>query len=361
MVERCPDGNPYHVLTVLQESLPDGRTRCLVCPRKCVIPEGKYGVCKTKLNVNGVLCEVNYGKVSSVAMDPIEKKPFFHFMPGTYAYSIGTVGCNLMCEHCQNWVISQSNPEDFPYLRDLSPEEAVKDALDLGASSIAFTYNEPTIVSIEWVVETAKLAKEKGLAILSVTNGYWSEEARDRLIPLIDGANVDVKAFTDEFYRKVAKAPSLKPVLDTVKALKEAGRHVEVTYLIIPTLNDDPDEIRNFARWVVREVGDDTPVHFSRFYPQFRMTNLPPTPTEVIKNAIRIAREEGVKYVYSGNVPGDPDENTYCPSCGELLIRRWGFSIEKCNLTDENRCPRCGEPISIIGKCREGGGWARML
>ncbi len=361
MAKKCPDDNPYHVVAELQEPLGDGRVRCLACPRKCIIPPGMYGLCKTKLNVNGTLCEVNYSKVSSVAMDPIEKKPFFHFMPGSYAYSIGTVGCNLFCEHCQNWVISQSDPESFRYLRDLPPEEAVREAVELGASSIAFTYNEPTIVSMEWVVDAARLAKDFGLATLSVTNGYWSEEARERLIPLIDAANVDVKAFSDDFYRKVTKAPFLKPVLDTVIALKRAGKHVEVTYLIIPTLNDGEEEIRAFARWIVQEVGDDTPVHFSRFYPHFRMKNLPPTPIETIKRAIRIARDEGVKFVYSGNVPGDPDENTYCPRCGTLLIRRFGFTIEKCNLSEDSKCPECGEPIPIVGPCTETREWLGYL
>ncbi len=361
MVKKCPDDNPYHVVAELQEPLGDGRVRCLACPRKCIIPPGMYGVCKTRLNVDGVLCEVNYGKVSSVAMDPIEKKPFFHFMPGTYAYSIGTVGCNLFCDHCQNWIISQSDPETFSYLRDLQPDVAVKEAIELGASSIAFTYNEPTIVSMEWVVKTAKLAKKHGLATLSVTNGYWSEEARRRLIPLIDAANVDVKAFTDEFYRKVTKTPFLKPVLDTVIALKRAGKHVEVTYLIIPTLNDNPDEIKAFARWVVNEVGDETPVHFSRFYPHFRMKHLPPTPIKTIERATGIAREEGVKYVYSGNLPGDPNENTYCPNCGTLLIKRYGFTVEKCNITENNKCPKCGQSIPIVGRCRESRGRMSFL
>ena len=356
MTRRCPDGSPHRVESSLYEKLSNNRVRCLTCPRKCIIPEGFYGLCRTKVNVNGTLCEVNYGLVSSVALDPIEKKPFFHFMPGTLTYSIGTVGCNLFCEHCQNWLISQQDAEKFPNLRVLPPEEAVDEALSFGASSIAFTYNEPTIVSIEWVKDAARLARERGLKTLSVTNGYWSEEARELLMPLIDGANVDVKAFRDEFYQRVTKAPSMQPVLDTVVELKRNGKHVEVTYLIIPTLNDDPEEIRDFARWVVEEVGDDVPVHFSRFYPMYRMRHLPPTPVSTIERAVKIAREEGVKFVYSGNVPGDPNESTYCPNCGELLIERYGFSIQRCNLTEDNRCPRCGEKIPIVGTCSESSG-----
>ncbi|MEM0017266.1 MAG: AmmeMemoRadiSam system radical SAM enzyme [Candidatus Korarchaeum sp.] len=356
MVEDCPNGGAHRVRAKLQESLGDGRVRCLACPRKCVIPEGMYGLCKSKLNVEGTLCEVNYGMMSGVAMDPIEKKPLFHFMPGSRTYSIGTVGCNLFCEHCQNWVISQSEPESFTHLTYLPPEEAIEEALNYGASSIAFTYNEPTVVSMEWVCETAELARRNGLATVSVTNGYWSEEARERLIPLIDAANVDVKAFTDDFYRRVAKAPFLKPVLDTVIALKRAGKHVELTYLIIPGYNDGEDEIRAFSRWVVREVSSDTPVHFSRFFPHYRMKRVPPTPVDTIRRAVKIAKEEGVKYVYAGNVPGDPSENTYCPECGTLLIRRYGFSIERCNLTEDGRCPNCGELIPIVGRCRTSGG-----
>lgn len=361
MVEACPDGKAHRVRAKLQESLSDGRVKCLACPRKCIIPEGMYGLCKSKLNVGGVLCEVNYGMVSSVAVDPIEKKPLFHFMPGSRTYSIGTVGCNLFCEHCQNWVISQSEPESFAHLTYLPPEEAVEEALGYGTSSVAFTYNEPTIVSMEWVCETAELAKERGLTTVSVTNGYWSEEARERLIPLIDAANVDVKAFTDEFYRRVTRAPFLRPVLDTVIALKRAGKHVELTYLIIPGYNDSEGELRAFSSWVVGEVGSDTPVHFSRFFPHYRMRRVPPTPPDTIRRAVRIAKEEGVKYVYAGNVPGDPSENTYCPKCGTLLIRRYGFSVEKCNLNEDMRCPKCGEPVPIVGKCSRSSGFPFLM
>ncbi|RLG41762.1 MAG: AmmeMemoRadiSam system radical SAM enzyme [Thermoproteota archaeon] len=351
MIEPCPEGREDWVIAALQEPLEDGKVKCLACPRYCVIPEGKRGACRSKINLNGRLCEVNFGKVSSVAMDPIEKKPLFHYYPGSWAYSIGTVGCNLMCEHCQNWEISQSDPLDFPWLQTLMPEEAVNGAKRAGALSIAFTYNEPTIVNLKWVVETSKLAKKEGIKTLSITNGYWSKETRELLAPLIDAANVDVKAFTDEFYREVCKASSLKPVLETVLHLKKSGVHVELTYLVIPGLNDGEDEIRSFARWVVEEVGSDTPVHFSRFYPHYKMRDRPPTPIETVDRAREIAIEEGVKYVYTGNVLGDPGENTYCPSCGELLIKRYGFDVLKCNLLEGNTCPKCGEPIAIIGRC----------
>ncbi len=355
MVEPCPEGREDWVRATLQEPLEGGKVRCLACPRYCVIPEGKRGVCKSKINSNGQLCEVNYGKVSSVAMDPIEKKPLFHYYPGSWAYSIGTVGCNLMCEHCQNWGISQADPLDYQWLQTLLPEEAVNGAKRAGALSIAFTYNEPTIVNLEWVVETSKLAKKEGIKTLSITNGYWSKETRELLAPLIDAANVDVKAFRDEFYKKVCKAPSLKPVLDTVLHLKKEGVHVELTYLVIPGLNDDENEIREFSRWVVEKVGPDTPVHFSRFYPHYKMLDRPPTPVDTVDMARKIAMEEGVRYVYTGNVVGDPGENTYCPSCRELLIKRYGFDVLRCNLLEGNKCPKCGEPIAIIGRCTSRG------
>ncbi len=351
MVEPCPEGREGWVLARLQEPVEGGKVRCLACPRYCLIPEGKRGACRSKINSNGVLCEVNYGKVSSVAMDPIEKKPLFHYYPGSWAYSIGTIGCNLMCDHCQNWGISQSDPLEYPWLQNLTPEEAVNGAKRAGALSIAFTYNEPTIVSLEWVVETSKLAKNEGIKTLSITNGYWSKETRELLAPLIDAANVDVKAFRDEFYRKVCKAPSLRPVLETVLYLKKAGVHVEITYLIIPGLNDEENEIREFSRWVVREVGAETPIHFSRFFPHYRMLDRPPTPVETVEKARKIAMEEGAKYVYTGNVVGDPGENTYCPECGEPLIKRYGFDVISCNLEKGNRCPKCGELISIVGSC----------
>ena len=358
MVEPCPDGSPHRVRATLQEPLEDGKVRCLACPRYCVIPPGQRGACRTKVNVDGTLCEVNYSRVSSVAMDPIEKKPLYHFYPGSWAYSIGTVGCNLFCEHCQNWEISQPrvNPEEFPWLRDLTPQDAVRQAAELGATSIAYTYNEPTIVSMEWVLETAKLAREVGLKNVSVTNGYWSQEARELLTPLMDAANVDVKAFSDEFYRKVTKTPSLEPVLETVLHLKKAGVHVELTYLIIPGLNDSEEEIREFARWVVNDISDDTPVHFSRFHPDFKMLDRPVTPLRTLEMAHRVAREEGVKFVYIGNVPGDPREHTYCPKCGERVIERYGFDVYGCNLTEDKKCPKCGEPIPIVGECRRSAG-----
>jgi len=301
----------------------DDKVQCLACPRKCIIPEGFKGLCKSKINVDGKIYEVNYGFVSSVALDPIEKKPFFNFWPGSWAYSIGTVGCNLKCEHCQNWQISQADPEKFSWLIPLSPEDAVKQAKELEARSIAYTYNEPTIVSIEWVLDTAKLAKQEGILNLSVTNGYWSEESFDLLKNYIDAANVDVKAFTDRFYRDVAKAPSIKPVLETVERLKDEKKHVELTYLIIPTLNDSEEEIRAFSKWVFDKLGPDTPVHFSRYYPAYRM-KIHSTPVATIRRARDIAVEEGLRYVYSGNVPGDPGENTYCPSCKKLMPSRIG-------------------------------------
>ncbi|WP_054841171.1 AmmeMemoRadiSam system radical SAM enzyme [Thermococcus peptonophilus] len=335
------------------EPLENNRVRCKLCPPlNCIIDEGKRGSCKVRKNMGGKLYTLNYGKVSSIATDPpVEKKPLFHFWPGSCAFSIATVGCNMHCKHCQNWEISQAD-ESFPYLHDMTPEMIVTMAKKYGCESIAYTYNEPTIW-YEFVLDTAKLAKKEGLYNLMITNGYINEEPFRELAPYIDAMNIDIKAFNDEFYMKIASVPSGEPSRKTaVIAKKEFGIHVELTYLIIPTLNDKEEEIRAFARWVVDELGDDTPVHFSRFFPHYKLLHLPPTPVETIETAYRVAKEEGLKFVYVGNVPpGHPDEHTYCPpKCGKPLIVRYGFEIVEYNVTDDGRCRFCGgEPIPIVG------------
>ncbi len=338
----------------------NNKVQCFVCPRKCVIPPNSCGLCRSKKNLDGTLYEVNYGLVSSVALDPIEKKPFYHFYPGSWSYSIGTVGCNLKCEHCQNWQISQAEPERFLYLSKLFPAEAVAQAKQIGARSIAFTYNEPTVVSFEWVLETAKLAKREGISPLSVTNGYISEEALEELLPHLEGANVDVKAFSDDFYRGICKVPSMEPVKRTAEVLKKRGKLVEITYLIIPTLNDDEEEIRKFSRWVLNELGPDVPVHFSRYHPMYKM-RIKATPPETVRRARKLAIEEGLKYVYTGNLVGDDGENTFCPNCGRVVVRRYGFEVLKCNLTEGNRCKYCGEKIDIIGRCEIERRWPSIV
>ena len=330
------------------EPLGENRVRCHLCPLNCVINEGQRGSCKIRKNIGGILYTLNYGKVSSMALDPIEKKPLFHFHPGSCAFSIGTVGCNMHCRHCQNWEISQAD-EKFPYLQDATPEGIVSLAKHYGCESIAYTYNEPTIW-YEFVLDTARLAKKAGLNNILVTNGYINEEPFRELAPYIDAMNIDIKAFDDKFYMKIASVPGGEPSRRiAVMAKKEFGIHVELTYLIIPGLNDREEEFRTFARWVVEEMGADTPAHFSRFFPHYRLSNLPPTPVGTIERAYRIAREEGLKFVYLGNVPGHEGENTYCPKCGKPLIVRWGFTIEEYHIKD-GKCEYCGEPIPVIGR-----------
>ncbi|NJE84657.1 AmmeMemoRadiSam system radical SAM enzyme [Thermococcus sp. CX2] len=329
------------------EKLDGNRVRCRLCPVNCIIDEGQRGSCRIRKNISGKLYTLNYGKVSSMAMDPVEKKPLFHFWPGSCAFSIGTVGCNMHCKHCQNWEISQAD-ESLPYIRDVSPPEVVELAKRYGCESIAYTYNDP-VIWYEFVLDTAKIARREGLNNILVTNGYINEEPFRELAKYIDAMNIDIKAFDDVFYMKIAGVPSGEPSKRIAEiAKKELGIHVELTYLIIPTLNDREEEIRAFARWVVEHLGDDTPVHFSRFFPHYKLASLPPTPLETIEMAYRIAREEGLKFVYTGNVPGHTGEHTYCPSCSKPLIVRWGFKIIEYHVKD-GKCEYCGEPIPIVG------------
>lgn len=331
----------------------DGTVICRLCPHNCVIKEGKRGNCGVRENRGGKLFTLVYGAVSSMAVDPIEKKPLFHFYPGSSIFSISTVGCNLHCQNCQNWQISQVSIESG-LTRDFSPEEIVKRTERSGSRSIAYTYNEP-FIWYEFVFDVAKLAHERGIMNVLVTNGYIMEEPLRKIAPYIDAANVDVKSMRDEFYRKICKAPGVKPVLDAILVMKEENIHVELTYLIIPTLNDSEEEFREFARWVKENVGDDVPVHFSRFFPHYKLTDLPPTPPSTVARAREIAMKEGLHYVYMGNIPGE-GEDTLCPSCSERVIRRYGFTVLKCNLKD-GKCPRCGERIPIVGECRETKWW----
>ncbi|WP_297421055.1 AmmeMemoRadiSam system radical SAM enzyme [Thermococcus sp.] len=340
------------------EPLENGRVRCKLCPLNCIIDEGQRGSCRVRKNIGGKLYTLNYGKVSAIAADPVEKKPLFHFWPGSCALSVATIGCNMHCKHCQNWEISQSD-ESFPYLHDMSPEMIVEMAKRYGCESIAYTYNEP-VIWYEFVLDTAKLARKEGIHNLLITNGYINEEPFRGLAPYIDAMNIDVKAFSDDFYMKIVSVPSGEPSRKTaVIAKKDYGIHVELTYLIIPTLNDKEEEIRTFARWVVENLGDDTPVHFSRFFPHYMLNHLPPTSLETVEMAYRVAKEEGLTFVYVGNVPGHPGESTYCPRCGKPLIVRDGFEITEYNI-ENGKCKYCGEPVPIVGtylKKRYNGMW----
>ncbi|MDD3454488.1 MAG: AmmeMemoRadiSam system radical SAM enzyme, partial [Methanobacteriales archaeon] len=310
----------------------------------CSIPEGKRGFCLTRENRNGKLYSLIYAAVSSVAVDPIEKKPLFHFYPGSFVYSLGTVGCNFRCKHCQNWNISQA-VIDEAYTEDIPPEEAIEATKRYNCKSIAWTYNEPTIW-LEYTLDCAELAHKDDIKTVYVTNGYMTEETLELLSPLLDAANIDLKGMTDEFYKNVCSA-KLQPVLDSIKWMHDAGVHIEVTNLIIPGYNDSEDELKALVRFMVEEVGVEVPLHFTRFYPHYKMRHLPPTPTETLLKARNLALEEGMRYVYVGNVPGLSEENTYCYNCGELLIQRYGFQINRLNLK-KGRCPSCNAKIDII-------------
>lgn len=322
------------------------KVRCQLCPRKCLIEEGSRGNCRVRENKEGILYSKVYGKLCSIAIDPIEKKPLFHFLPGTSSYSIGTAGCNLHCVWCQNWSTSQKNPEDvFNY--NLEPKEVVKRAVESKCKSISYTYNEPTIF-FEYVLETAKLARKKGLKNIMVTNGYINKEPALELYEYIDAANIDLKGFSEDIYRKYCSA-ELRPVLDAIFKIKEKKTFIEITNLIVPKVNDDLKLIKEMCIWIKTNVGENTPMHFSRFFPCYKMENSAPTPNETLIKAKEIAEKAGLKYVYIGNVQTPKSENTYCPKCKELLVKRTFFTVNQNNIKNSS-CRFCKENIAGVWK-----------
>lgn len=317
------------------------KVQCELCPKMCVIEPGQSGECRVRINIDGVLRTVVYGYPCSVHIDPVEKKPLFHFLPGTGIISVATVGCNLHCRNCQNWEISQANPEDSRAMF-MPPEQLVEAARRYKCPSIAYTYTDP-IVYYEYTYDTAKLAREKGIRNVLVTAGYINPEPWKRLLQYIDAANIDLKGMTDEFYREVCSG-TLKPVQQALIEAAASGIVLEVTNLIIPTLNDKPEQIRELCRWVKSNLGGDIPLHFSGFYPMYKMRHLPPTSLAMLETARRIAIGEGLSYVYIGNLRSKEGENTYCPSCRKLLIERTGYTILR-NELKEGRCCDCGKEI----------------
>jgi pyruvate formate lyase activating enzyme len=317
----------------------DSILQCHICPHNCIIAEKQRGFCGVRENQNGKLYSIAYGRPVSVCIDPIEKKPLFHFLPGSKVYSFGTVGCNLRCKHCQNWQISQ---EKEIIGEKLTPEEIVENALKENCEGIAYTYTEPTVF-YEYVYDTARLARKKDLKNIIVTNGYINQEPLKKLYRYIDAANVDLKGFTEKFYREITSS-NLAPVLETIKTISKMKTcYLEITNLIIPTLNDDMKTIKEMCVWIKENVGENVPLHFSRFFPFYKLEHLPPTPAETLEKARKIALETGLKFVYVGNILLKDSENTYCPKCKELLIERIGFKITKNNIK-EGKCS-CGENI----------------
>lgn len=332
---------------LLYKKLPRSQVQCQLCNHYCTIPPGGKGICGVRENRDGVLYSLVYRKLISYNIDPIEKKPFYHLAPGSTAFSIATVGCNFRCIFCQNWEISQftrENPGDKIPGEDISPQQIVQIALGYGTEGISYTYTEPTIF-FEYAYETAILATEKDLYNTFVTNGYMSTSAIEMIAPYLDGANVDLKSFNEDFYKNYCGA-SLKPVLKNIEKMKELGIWVEVTTLIIPTLNDSNSELRKIAQFLYN-ISPDIPWHVSSFYPHYKLTDLPPTPKETVKNARQIGLEVGLKYVYTGNIYDDEGSRTYCPSCKKALIHRTGFSVTK-NIVKDNHCPYCNTEISGI-------------
>lgn len=328
------------------EKLDSDRVRCGLCRHACVIPPGKRGICGVRENREGQLLSLVYGRLIAENIDPIEKKPLFHYRPGSRSYSIATVGCNFHCRHCQNAEISQ-----WPHTgraipgREVPPEEVVGAALDAGCRSISYTYTEPTIF-YEYAYDTALLAHEKGLGNIWVSNGYTSTAALERIAPVLDAVNVDLKGFTEKFYREVAGA-TLSGVLATLRDYRRLGIWLEITTLIIPGWNDSDKELAAIARFIAEELGDQIPWHVTAFYPTYKMLDHPPTPTTTLRRARQIGLEAGLKHVYVGNVPDATGENTYCPNCGKLLIERHGFRLGEIHL-EHGACGKCRTPLAGV-------------
>jgi pyruvate formate lyase activating enzyme len=328
---------------LLYDALPDARVDCHVCQWRCRIGPGRSGVCRVRVNRNGVLHTTNYGEVSSIAVDPIEKKPLFHFYPGSRVLSLGSFGCNFHCVHCQNWEIACTEvPQESHYL---SAEDQVALALERHCDGVAWTYNEPTIW-FEYTLDSARLAREKGLYTVYVTNGFMTAEALDAIGPWLMAYRVDVKGFADSAYMRIARVKEWRGILDVAaRARHKWNMHVEVVTNIIPTVNDDDDQLQGIAEWMVQELGPLTPWHVTRFFPMHQLRDVPMTPSTTIERAVRIGREAGLRFVYSGNVPGDGNEDTVC-TCGETAVRRVGYSVDAAGL-EGARCAHCGADLNM--------------
>ncbi len=296
--------------------------QCRLCPNLCILVPGQYGICKARKNINGKLYSMVYGKIAAVHLDPVEKKPFFHVLPGSSAFSIATTGCNIQCLFCQNWEISQVFPFDLTTIT-ATPEQVVAQALTSGAHAIAFTYSEP-IISYEYVLDIAKLAKGYGLKTLVVSNGYIEQKPLKELLPYIDAFKVDFKSFDERFYTKITQG-HLQPVLDSMKSIHQSGTWLEIVNLLVTNQNDSDRQIRGLARWIRINLGPNVPLHFSRFFPQYKLLNVPPTPPEVVIHAREIAIKEGLNYVYAGNIDFPAGETTFCPRSHERVIVRQGM------------------------------------
>jgi pyruvate formate lyase activating enzyme len=328
----------------------DGYVRCTLCAQYCRVKDGGIGVCGVRQNTTGELTTSVYGMLAAVNIDPIEKKPLFHMLPGSQALSLATVGCNFRCTFCQNWDLSQSSKGKHRSIRGQQAEakDLVDSAIENSCRVIAYTYSEPTIF-YEWALDVARQSTEAGILNVFVTNGYITAEPLREIAPYLHGANIDLKAFNDAAYKKVMGAPGVGPVLDTLRLMKELGIWVEVTTLVVPSRNDSDEELRSIAQFISQDLGPETPWHISRFHPNYRDTDLPSTPHATLHRAYDIGREEGLQYVYLGNVPGDDTESTRCNSCGDMLIRRNGYRVIENCVTAKSTCPSCRTTVAGVG------------
>ena len=333
---------------LLYQKLAGSKVQCNTCQWRCKIAPGKFGVCRMYRNTDGILNSLNYAKVSSAAVDPIEKKPLFHFYPGSRVFSMGTWGCNFHCKGCQNWQIACTDASIIEQgSRTISAADSVELAKSENCQGIAWTYNEPA-VWFDYTLDSAKLAKENDLYTVYVTNGYISEGALDMIGPYLDGYCVDVKGFSDKLYRDLAKVSNWRGILDMAERAKSKwGMHVEVVTNIVPSMNDDDEQLEGLAAWIRDRLGELTPWHVTRFYPQHEMLYLPPTPVAKLERAYDIGKAAGLKFVYTGNVPGHDGENTVCYSCGNKLIGRVGYNISIAGLQD-SRCSFCGTELNVV-------------
>ena len=339
--------------------LEDGRVQCDLCPRFCKLHEGKHGLCFVRANQNGEVVLTTYGRSSGFCVDPIEKKPLNHFLPGTPVLSFGTAGCNLACKFCQNWDISKSREMDT-LADEASPEKIAKAAKELGCRSVAYTYNDP-VIFMEYAIDVARECRKYDIRSVAVTAGYITEEPRREFFEYMDAVNIDLKGFTEEFYVKICSG-HLQPVLDTLKYVKhETDVWLEITTLLIPGLNDSDQELEEMAQWVVENLGPDVPWHFIAFYPAWKMQDVPPTPESTLTRARKIAMKAGVRYAYTGNVNDVAGGSTYCHHCGKKLIGRNAYTITEWRLTEGNLCETCATPCAGVFEESPGAWGARRL
>ncbi|MEM3267709.1 MAG: AmmeMemoRadiSam system radical SAM enzyme [Conexivisphaerales archaeon] len=342
----------------LYRRLPNGKIQCTACARLCQLGEGQIGLCGVRGVVNGRLYLLVYGKVITGHIDPIEKKPVIHYRPGSKIFSIATTGCNWLCAYCQNYDISQRRKVEG---LDKQPSEIVSLAASYGCEGIAYTYNQPTIF-IEYARDVGRLAHQRGIFNIFVSNGYDTPETVNVMKDFLDCITVDFKGSGEtNFVRRYIGIPDANPIFQTLLDIKRTSIHIEITDLIVPQLGDNLEQARKLARWIYDNLGPDTPMHFLRFHPDYKLMNLPETPVETLEKHYKIAREEGLNYVYIGNVPGHPAESTYCPGCGKVLIKRYGYYILQYNLDNNNRCKFCGYKTPIVGPLSKSAGEERFI